>query len=311
MARRTSKATANQISADEMRRITYNLVMKNVQHVGDKSFSTVPLELLYIDESYQRNETVSPAKINRLVANWNQDKMDALKVVPHTESLRFSIVNGYHRYAAMKIKGIESAICELLTDVGKLEPEMRQKQEATLFATQEDEVEKLYPVQKHKANLVRGVKENVELQELIDKYQFTLKTTGTGGHSRRGQLSGFAEALKICKRSGKAHLDLIFKILCDARWNLSVDGLSITALRMVDGVLRLHPEDSERERIIRKATNALEKLEPDQFYAGAREMYPGRKVTERNTMYLEQLTKPIPMGAVLYDPEKEETYVKA
>ena len=136
----------------------YVTVMSNLKEIGQKKFASIPAELLFSDGRFQRTELSSEKKINSLVRNWNPDKMDALRVVAHPEEGRFSIVDGDHRFRAGKIVGMEMFPCEVIQFKGSVED--RLMFEATLFATQLQEVEQLSCIQKHKANLIRGIKAN-------------------------------------------------------------------------------------------------------------------------------------------------------
>ena len=264
----------------------YNVVMSNTKKVGKKEYADIPVELLFADELFQRVGSSSKRKIKELADKWNPDKMDALKVVPHPEEKRFSVVDGYHRLSAAIIIGQPSLECEIIMGLSTV-PSKRLIQEATLFATQNEEVDTLSPVECHKANVLRGVSENIIVEELINKYHINLKTNPSHGKVQMGQLAGFTMALSVARVSGKATLNDVFDILCQSRWNLSTSGLGSNAIHVVYNLLRLHPEHKEAVR--QSLVHIFEGIEPNGLFYKAYAKYPARKERERILLYAEDL----------------------
>ena len=264
------------------RKEVYDLVMTSLRKVGNKFFATIPLTLLFADKRFQRNSKSAHFKIKRLVDRWNPDKMDALKVVPHGETCNFSVVDGFHRLTALKMMGITTVECEVILSFSE-NPDERLVQEAMLFATQYDEVDHLHPVDKHNANLVIGVKENVIVDSLCKKYHIPLKTS-LQGRTKLAHLAGFTAALSIARVNEKI-LDDVFYILCEARWNLAAKGLSSLTLKTLSGILSLHPE--HRTDIINTLIEYFTPIDPAQYYANAYVKYPERREQERLVLFLE------------------------
>lgn len=258
----------------------FNWTMENCQRIGSKVFVFIPTELLFVDPRFQRVEESSKAKIRTLANNWDDNKMDALKVSAHPETFNFSIIDGYHRFSAGKMKEFTGFSCELIQGLSA-SPEERLIQEATLFATQTDEVDCLTPMMKHKANVVRGIKENVIVQSLVDKYGINLKPVTSRGRTKIGYLAGFSQALHIAKASDTI-LDRIFNIICEAKWNLAKNGFSANVLAPLSNMLSLHNGDYDHVFI-----NYFRDIEPDKFFAEAKVKYPERKEKEALTLLLE------------------------
>ena len=285
MAKRTN--LKERIERQEMRKQLWDLTMQNIQRIGGKQYVFVPKELWFVDERFQRVDENSKGKINQLVKNWDINKMDALKGSLHPEELRISVIDGYHRVMAAQILDLPGLEFEVLNDM-PLNPTERLIREATYFATQGDEVSRLTPVQKHKANVLRGINENVIVEELIQHYHIPLKANPSHGRVASGELAGFTVALNIAKGTGgKNMLNTVMEILCESRWNLSKNGLSSNALAMVYNILRLHPEN-ERE-ICDVLVKTFTETEPNQIFARAYSKYDTRGEKERNLMYIEDL----------------------
>ena len=286
--------TTNTIKATKRSKVTnisdmskerlFNLTMQNCQKIGNKVFVFIPMELLFVDARFQRVSESSKTKIRNLTNCWDDNKMDALKVSVHPEANEFSIIDGYHRFTAGKTKGFNGFSCELIQGLSE-NPEERIIQEATLFATQNDEVDILSPVEKHKANVLRGVTENIVLQDIINKYNIPLKTNPSHGKVKIGHLAGYTCALRIAKVYGEEMLDDIFYIICESRWNIAARGLSANVITSVANMLKFHP--SHREEIKSELIKYFKPIEPDKFLASAMDKYPERKEKERLSLFLE------------------------
>lgn len=264
----------------------FNLTMQNRQRIGNKEYVCIAKELLFTDMSFQRVEESSKTKIRALANKWDENQMDALKVSVHPETFDFSIIDGYHRFTAGTMKGIEEFPCVLLQGLSS-DPKERLVQEATLFATQGDEIDTLSPVEKHKANVLRGVKENVILQEIVDKYNIPLKKNPSHGRVTVGHLAGYTQALAVAKVHGKELLDDVFYTICEARWNLAQKGLSANVISPIANMFKFHPE--HREEIKKELIEYFKPIEPDRFFASAMEKYPERKEKERLAVFLEDI----------------------
>lgn len=261
----------------------YELTMNQINKVGNKIFVFIPLKLLYMDDRFQRVGLTSKQKIQKLVNKWDPNKMDALRVSPHPEDKSFSVIDGYHRYSAAVIKGVIGLECELIQGLSS-DPQERLIQEATLFATQNDEVDVLSPFEKHKANVLRGIKENIALERLVVKYNIPLKTNKGQGRCAVGHLSGFARALSIAKANEDV-LDNVFDVICSSRWNLSSAGFSNYVLESLAHLFLLHP--TEINKVKAGLIEYCKPVTPNKFFAEAHTKYPERKMSERLTMYLE------------------------
>lgn len=276
----TNMNGTNNATMDQQR--LFNWTMENCQRIGNKVFVFIPTELLVVDPRFQRVEESSKTKIRDLANKWDDNKMDALKVSAHPDTFEFSIIDGYHRFSAGVMKEFTGFSCELLQGLSD-NPEERLIQEATLFATQTDEVDILSPVMKHKANVIRGVKGNVALQELVEKYSISLKKPGARGRAKIGYLSGFSAALKIAN-SDETKLDRIFEIICESRWNLATNGFSSYVLDVLKNIMLLHNTNYDAA-IVKYFRN----IEPEQFFSEAKAKYPERKTNEALTLFLEDV----------------------
>lgn len=265
----------------------YEVTMTNATHIGNKTFANVPIDLLFADPQFQRITETSNSRIQTLVNNWDANKMDALKVSPHPETGNFSIINGYHRFTAAKQlrqKMIEVEIVMFPSEIA-MNPAKRLKAEAKLFATQNDEVHRLSPSQKHNANLILGVQENVVLQKVADKHGIILHSKYRNNAAYPGYLTGFDKALEIAKVGGEQMLDDVFAIIKEGRWILNKDGLRKNTLSYIYTVLRLHQD--RRELVVEALKGWFRHIQPTYIAARGGAFYPMRTPYEQKVLVVE------------------------
>lgn len=260
----------------------YNVTMANRQVVGNKSYASVPIELLFADPAFQRVGSASQRKINQLAKDFDPNMMDSIRVVAHDENKMFSIIDGYHRYMACKILNKSEINCEILTDV-PMDAEARLKREAALFVRQNDAVEHLRPQQKHRANCILNVKENIALRDLMIKYHIEEKGDAQHGCVKPGQMGGFAVALKMAK-SDASILDIVFKCIDDAKWNLNRKGYDGKLMQAIFNIIKAHDKN---EDVINAIVQYMKPIDPKNFEADARANYPKRSFCEALCLVLE------------------------
>lgn len=265
-------------TVDEM----FSQTMASKIKVGNKYYAYVPLKRMYVDEDYQRQ--TSKAKVRKLAEKWNINKMDALRVSPHPEEGKFSIIDGSHRFHAAQMNGEKFLACEIIMGLSD-DPAKRKVEEAKLFSTQGDEVNRLTPQEKHKANVLLGVKENVIVDNICEKYDIPYKPDSARGGHLKGVLAGFAEALRIAKVYGEKLLDEVFYVICESRWNMAYKGMGNAILRSLTNILVLHPDFKAEIKF--ELIKLFTPIEPEKLLADAMSKYPERKEIERLTLYLE------------------------
>jgi hypothetical protein len=261
----------------------YDSVMANRKQVGNKYFAEIDRDLLFADSRFQRLSKAGSRKVAKLAQKWNPAKCDPIRVSPHEDECRFSIIDGLHRYLASGINGDNRLVCEIVMGLPQ-DPSERLKAEAFLFATQNDEVDALTPTEKHNANLILGVPEYIAVDKISNKYNIAIRKSGAG-MSKPGVLTCYSTALRIARTAGEPVLDDVYHIICESRWNLSPYGFTDKTLKAISDVIRLHPE--HRTEIIAETIKFLKPITPQQFIAYGMAAYPERTRTEQFTLYLE------------------------
>lgn len=270
----------------------YKMTIGNIRTVGNKKYAYVPIKLLMVDADIQRAEDSSNTKINNLMKDFNPLMMDALRVSPHEENYEFSIIDGYHRYMAAKGLGIEMLEVEIL-DVS-IDPMERKIEEATIFATQNDRQERLTTSQKHKANVIRGIRENVLLQNILDDEKFkgklSIKRNSGRGYGKIWEITAVDTALNILKKGDQKSLEEVLEVLVDAGWNITKGGLGRMPMMSVYLVLNSHPQ--YKKEISEIMSKYLRNTTPTRLNIDASDIergYPYREKVERNALFLEDM----------------------
>lgn len=276
-------------------KMAYDLVIKNCQTIGGKRFCYIPLDLLEIDEDYQRIFCISMDKVHALTRKWDANKCDPILVAPHPETNTFSVIDGSHRMlvaGALHMEGIVAVLADDLSD----DPTERKIQEAELFSEQETNTDHLSPSHKHKAYVVRGIKKYCVLDKCIQGRRLLLNAHELKNMSKEKQdalrasdycvLTGYNAAVQAAAMTnGEETLTNIFNIIEEAGWHGATNGYGANVIVPVKSILNLHDNDP---KVIKAIIGFFKPMEPDTFFAKAHAKYEGRKEKERLTMYLEE-----------------------
>lgn len=262
----------------------YNIVVNNIQTIGNKKFAYIPLELLTVDSRYQRNNLTKEKKINNLVDSWNKDLMNPILVSPHVEEAMFYIVDGFHRVEAARRMGLAGIEAEVLFDL-PTDAKERLVAEAKLFGNQLKAVDMLTAVQSHNANVLAGVTANILLERIAEKYNVNMKPANCKAREKRvNTVTAFVTALNAAKK-GEQLLDDIFDIICYAGWNMGTDGFTQYVIQSLSNILSMHPDMRDASKTALKAY--FRTREPELILAEATVKYPLRKKGAQMTLFLE------------------------
>lgn len=299
----------------------YNTVMEDTREIGFKKFASIPLELLEIDTDYQRLSVISKDKINALVREFNTNLCDPILVSPHPETHSFAVIDGSHRMVACELKGIKN-ITAVIAEGLPADPHERKIAEAVIFCEQAINIDHLSPAHKHRANVCRGIKKYVVLDECMKGRKLLLNIHELKNKPKEEQdrmradgwrvLTGYNAALSVAARSdGKEFLTNVFDIIQKCNWHDATNGYGANVIRPVAGVLSIHDDDPI---VMGAIIKFLSTMEPDGFFARAHAAYPERKEKERLTMYLEIETAKLLNREPLYtggDMRKITTVINA
>lgn len=278
----------------ESQKILFESTMENMKPCGrhgtGKFVCSIPVDLLRVDEAYQRISTRKEIALRRLARNWSDDKLMPIIVVPHEEEYSFYIIDGYGRYIVsttmlpnLKYKALDAIV---LTKVPKNYSE-RQKYEAQLFIGQGNEVETVTPVQMHNARLLAGDEAAIILQSMCDKHNISY--VSNSGQRNGAVLGSYAVAYDIARINGRSCLDFIFSVIENAGWHTETNGYSRNVMKALKDIWTAHQSTSERNQAFTYLGEELRKTDPHGLIAKARAKYPERDPKQSTGLYIEDL----------------------
>ena len=283
----TSRELKSNNVADKM---LYEAIMNNTKEIGNKTYAFIPVSLLYADPEYQRIETRNERKIYGLAKEWDDAKMDALRVVPHPEEYRFAVVDGYGRMCASQMTETPktSLECEIIQGAPS-DPEERLKFEARLYCEQQDETERLSPIQKHKANVLLRNTTAMILELVCSEYQVAIMS-GKGYRNPR-TLGSYTDAYSIVRVHGEDCLRYIFEVIRDAGFDLEPNGYCRPVMVSLRNIYTAYGKDSKKT-----ISEFLRKSSPKDFKANAIAKYPKREANIACTLFLQDYLVSIGYG---------------
>lgn len=285
-----------------MRKNTFQETLNNAQYFckGDKKtcmcIGEVYLDDIYIDEAYQGYR--KHKKTDSLVANWNINDYNPIKVVPRFDLGRFSVFEGQNRYLAANKLGITklpAVIC--LPENNNVD---RQKFEAVHFVRQDRQTEKLKALQKHGALLVMQDHTAMLLERMSKEYGFKILADQASGNKSAGVLGSYGDTYGFIKSAGNAETgkdeelaNFIFSTMKSLGWMYETNGMSRAAIRSLSRIWNAHSDDpgSAKERILKWANSRKnkEKSTLKKMIIDANKEYSGRNDDAALTMYIEEI----------------------
>lgn len=250
----------------------YDYVMANLTRIGSKYFATIPTQLIKADMRFQRVGNCSNSKIAKLAENFDETLMDVLRVSPHDDEKKFSVIDGYHRLSAAQRNHVKFVPCEVIMGLPK-EPELRLRREAEIFAMQDAHREKLSPQQIHKSAVLLGRSGNVALEKAVKKYGISFKPVGVKNVNKPNVLTGFNAALRTAS-SDPELLDTIFSIIRDSGWNEKNGGYGDRVICAIKGTLMGY---RKQQCVYDALADFMKQITPQEFEVRAVRNYPYEK----------------------------------
>lgn len=274
----------------DSQKILFDTTYANMKECGKKGsgkyVASIPVELLRIDFAYQRITTSTPARLKKLANHWREDKLMPMIVVAHPEEFSFYIVDGFHRFtvATTMLKSVYKALDAIVLTNAPEEAAKRQKFEAELFVTQNEEVERITPIQMHKARLLIGDGAAAGLQKMLDKYNVSY--VATSGQREQAVLGSYETAYGIAKRNGNTCLEFIFSIIDNAGWRTETNGYSKAIMKGFKDVWCAYPTQTKHKLMHTYYSEELRKIDPRLLIAKSRSRYPERSEKQIVALYL-------------------------
>ena len=180
----------------------------------------MPVSLIQIDNDYQRR--VSDETVRKILKNYDPNRVD-VKLVNfrfdnrRRDGGRFFVLDGQHTLTVERELGHEALTCKVFIGLNK-------KEEAKLFATQNEFRRGITSYAKFRAEVVAGMAPAVEIDNLIKKYGFEIKENS--GVLTAGSIISVRKLYSIVKKYGIEGLDFTFQTIIELGWDTFDNGLN-------------------------------------------------------------------------------------
>lgn len=241
-------------------------VLDGALTICGKKIAAVPVSLLRIDKSYQREP--NSENVQNLIKEWDINLCDFLDV-SYRDGL-FNIINGQHRFTAGSYVGVPSLPCMIRTGLTR-------SQEAIIFARQNRNVKKLYPYDTYKANIQCGdtsypeVKVDMEINRICSAHNIEVKKVGRSTKENK-VLRCLFFARRIVRANGSDSFEWVIDTICNTNWENCSDAYTQAIVRMLnDFYIENRDNISAYEDSVKKAMNSTT---PMQILALSKADYP-------------------------------------
>ena len=213
--------------------------MQNTVKIGNKQFAWIDIGLLNIPK-YQRERT---NHVYNIALNWDDNKCDVIRVSYDEKYYMFNVVDGQHRAAAAKMRGIPFIVCEITTG-------LNESSEARMFVDCNIGRKKLNPYDEYKANQYISESDDNDLSRLDKRIAKVCEDYNVAVNKSQGcgVLKTVPHARKIMKREGEEGLSFIFEVIQDSHWDKFPNGYSYVVMEALRKVYNLHMDDLDEAK---------------------------------------------------------------
>lgn len=249
-----------------------NRIWKKLSKYGIRE---LPLELLYVPTSYQREFRLAHAR--RLAACWDCNMAQVIRVVPDHELHMFRIIDGQHSVKAAALAGMMTIECKIIPEWAGDE-----QRQAQAFLALNSLRKPLTPLETHTASVFTGDAVSVAVERQAIRHGLTFVQGG-----KKRDLSGVSITgpKKVVERYGEDALDFAFTVITEA-WPQDERARDHAFVLALGRLYTTHPELAGDG--LAGTISALARREPSELLAAAR---AGRK--ERSTGLADELYRAV------------------
>ena len=264
--RLTTRKNTNTVATTNPTVVLAQAVINNTYSICGKRIASVPVELMAIDDSYQR---VLGTTIKKLMNEWNDEKCNFLLV--SFRDNKFYIIDGQHRYSVAKAKGIPSLPCVILTG-------LTSKDEALKFAKQQENVNKLSPYDTFKANIACGdmtineIRVDMEIKRVCDLYNVHIQKYKRESETYKVFRSISTARDIVKKENGVENFERLMAVINATNWKETSSSYSDKFVVALNGFLVDNKDNMDA--IEPKLINVMNKYSPEDLAAYSNYRYP-------------------------------------
>lgn len=248
------------------RRSVASAAVKNAFTIGTKRIAYIPVDLMHI-QPYQRDRQ---RYILDIAEHWDDSKCNVLTVAYDKDKGWFNVIDGQHRAAAAKMRGIEYLVCEILDG-------LNMSSESALFVDSNISSKKLSPFDTFKANMyITGDDEtemskiDKQIAKICDKYGVNVKKS-----QACNTIKSVPHVRKIMQREGERCLMFIIETIQKSQWDKYKNGYCYIVEEALRQVYNAHIDNLEETKC--KLAKYLIAHSPDDIDAIGNKLYPGLK----------------------------------
>ena len=192
---------------------TYNqMINANATVIANKKLALIPITEMFVDISYQR---AVQSHVNKIAKNWDDNKCAILQVSYRPDMDKYAIIDGQNRWSAATKAGKTHLLCQIYEG-------LTLKEEAKIFAEQNENVAKIASADKFKSLLIMGDEICLQIKALCDDFGIAIrKTYGDSLSKTRKNLNGLIAAQRIVENYGIECLRWIFDVIEKSGWDLT------------------------------------------------------------------------------------------
>lgn len=232
-------------------------IIANATKFGNITIAYIPLDFMFVNADYQRPPQRS---INRIAANFDENKCGFLLVNYDKSTGKFAIVDGQHRFLAAQQAGIKNLPCQILN----LESA---KSEAMVFARQNENVTRVSGYDKFRAKVFAGDPNAKQISEICRKHGVTMVRNGYSVGKTRS-----ITAIEKTFRKSADCLDWVLDVLMDkTTWGRYDKGLQARYINMLSSLYNDAKANLDFENTI---INTMRSVSPDNLWVVAKHKYP-------------------------------------
>lgn len=196
------------------------IIINSAVKVGGKEFINVPIDLLIIPQEYQRP---TGNKIKNIIENYDINKL-RIPIVSYRNN-QFILIDGNNRAHALKKMGYETITCELLRN-------LTIEQEADIFVTQNENVNKITPKDKLKGNALKGDQFSIDFLDICKKYNLTYSQKAVRN------ITSITRMHEVWKVAGKEGLTYCVETIFKTHWKYEENPFTSVTCRIFARVLK-------------------------------------------------------------------------
>jgi len=210
----------------------------------------IEVECLLVDESYQRgtDERAAQALLQRIASTFSWRRFGALVVAPAPDQWpqKFVVIDGQHRAAAAKARGISAVPCVVISAEGTEAP--------SAFSAINRDRRALTSLALFHASLAAGDADSIAIRATADEVGVTiLRSMRLPGHAKPGETAAVGALRRVMTERGAGVLARVLRALRGAEF-APISGVQILALAELLCAEELNtdlPADAEVARCMR------------------------------------------------------------